>query len=240
MSLSRAATMSLGAFKNRIAVAALVGLLVGLLLTLVQQLQVMPLLLEAEQYEQAAGHQLSAEHDHAAADHGHEHGGWQPAEGWERTLFTAGANIVVAFGFTLLLGALVTLRNAKLTWRSGLLWGLGGYAVFFVAPSLGLPPEVPGVEAAELTARQLWWAGTVVATAGGLWLTVFSPRALLKIVGVVLLIAPHLIGAPQPEIHSSSAPAELAQIFIMATAIANGLFWIVLGTLYGLFQKWVD
>lgn len=232
--------MSLGAFKNRIAVAALVGLLVGLLLTLVQQLQVMPLLLEAEQYEQAAGHQLSAEHDHAAADHGHEHGGWQPAEGWERTLFTAGANIVVAFGFTLLLGALVTLRNAKLTWRSGLLWGLGGYALFFVAPSLGLPPELPGTESAALMARQIWWGGTVIATASALWLLVFLPRVAFKILGVVVLIAPHLIGAPQPDIHVSTAPPELAHAFVVATAIANALFWLSLGALYGLFQKWVD
>ncbi|MEQ6342697.1 MAG: CbtA family protein [Gammaproteobacteria bacterium] len=240
MSLSRATTMSLGTFKNRIAVAALVGLLVGLLLTLVQQFQVIPQLLEAEQYEQAAGHQLSAEHDHAAADHGHEHGGWQPAEGWERTLFTAGANIVVAFGFTLLLGALVTLRNAKLTWRSGLLWGLGGYAVFFVAPSLGLPPELPGTESAALMARQLWWGGTVIATASALWLIVFSPRTAFKILGVVVLIAPHLIGAPQPDIHVSTAPAELVHAFVVATAIANALFWLSLGALYGLFQKWVD
>ncbi len=240
MSLSSIAPRALGIFKNRFAVAALVALVAGLLLTVAQQLQVMPTLLEAELYEEAAQHMLSGEHDHAAADHGNEHGGWQPAEGWERTLVTAGANIVVAFGFTLLLGALVTLRNAKLTWRSGLLWGLGGYAVFFIAPSLGLPPELPGTEAAELTARQLWWAGTVAATAGGLWLTVFSPRARLKVVGVALLIAPHLIGAPQPEIHSSSAPAELAQTFIMATAIANGLFWIALGTLYGHMQKWLE
>lgn len=240
MSLSRATTMSRGAFKNRITVAALLGLLVGLLLTLAQQLQVMPLLLEAEQYEQATRHQLSADHDHAAADHGHEHGGWQPAEGWERTLFTAGANIVVAFGFTLLLGALVTLRNAKLTWRSGLLWGLGGYAVFFVAPSLGLPPELPGTESAALMARQLWWGGTVVATASALWLIVFSRRAAFKILGVVVLIAPHLIGAPQPGIHVSTAPAELAHAFVVATAISNALFWLNLGALYGFFQKWVD
>lgn len=238
MSLSRAMAMSRGTFKNRIAVAALVGLLMGLLLTLMQQLQVMPLLLEAEQYEQAARHQLSAEHDHAAADH--EHGDWQPAEGWERTLFTAGANIVVAFGFTLLLGALVTLRNAKLTWRSGLLWGLGGYAVFFVAPSLGLPPELPGTESAALMARQLWWGGTVIATASALWLLVFSPRAVFKVLGMVALIAPHLIGAPQPDIHVSTAPAELVYAFVVATAIANVLFWLGLGTLYGLFQKWVD
>lgn len=240
MSLSRATTMSRGTFKNRVTVTALVGLLVGLLLTLVQQLQVMPLLLEAEQYEQAAAHQLSAEHDHATTDHRNEHGGWQPSEGWERTLFTAGANIVVAFGFTLFLGALVTLRNANLTWRSGLLWGLGGYAVFFVAPSLGLPPELPGTESAALMARQLWWGGTVIATASALWLIVFSPRVAFKILGVVVLIAPHLIGAPQPDIHVSTAPAELADAFVVATAIANALFWLGLGTFYGLFQKWVD
>ncbi len=226
--------MEPGALKTRFAVAALVGLLAGLLLTLFQQLQVEPLLLQAEQYEQAA------EHSAAPADHTHEQGGWQPQEGWQRTLFTAAANSVVGFGFTLVLGALVTLRNRKLTWRSGLLWGLGGYAALFVAPALGLPPELPGTESAELMARQLWWLGTVIATVGGLWLILLTARPLLKAAGLLLLIAPHMLGAPQPEFHTSSAPAELAQAFVVATAVANGLFWLSLGALYGHLHKWVE
>lgn len=217
-----------------VAVAALAGILAGLLLTLIQQIQVVPLILEAEHYEQAA--ETGNHESHAAT----EHGAWQPQNGWERNLFTAGANMVVAVGFALLLGAAVELRGAKLDWRSGLLWGLGGYAVFFGAPSLGLPPEVPGTAAAGLAPRQIWWVATSIFTAGGLSLLVFSKRWAAKILGGVLLIAPHLIGAPQPEIHGSAAPAGLAQAFILATVIANAVFWLGLGGLLGFFQRRVN
>lgn len=226
--------MNLAALKKMVAVAALAGVLAGLLLTLIQQIQVVPLVLEAERYEQAA--ETGNHESHAAA----EHDAWQPQNGWERNLATAGANMVVAVGFALLLGAAAELRGAKLDWRSGLLWGLGGYAVFFVAPSLGLPPEVPGTEAAGLAPRQIWWVATSIFTAAGLSFLVFSKRWSAKILGGVLLMAPHLIGAPQPEIHGAAAPAELAQAFIVATVIANTVFWLALGALLGFFQRRVN
>jgi len=136
-----------------------------------------------------------------------------------------------------LLGAASTLRGGIGSWRNGLLWGLAGYAIFFVAPSLGLPPEVPGTETANLNDRQLWWLMTVFDTAAGLWLLVFSKTNLNKLFGAVLLISPHIIGAPQPGAPGSAAPAELANTFIAATAFANAIFWLALGGLMGLFSK---
>lgn len=224
--------MNLAAFKKIVAVAALAGLFAGLLLTLIQQIQVVPLILEAERYEQGAVESASHE-NHASAGHG----AWQPQSGWERNLATAGANIVVAVGFALLLGAAVALRGAKLDWRSGFLWGLGGYAVFFVAPSLGLPPEVPGTAAAGLAPRQMWWVATSIFTAAGLWFLVFSKRGTARVLGVGLLLLPHLVGAPQPEFHGGAAPAELARAFLVATVIANAVFWLGLGGLVGFFEK---
>jgi adenosylcobinamide kinase/adenosylcobinamide-phosphate guanylyltransferase len=47
-------------------------------------------------------------------------------------------------------------------------WGLAGFAVFTLAPGLGLPPELPAMPAADLLARQVWWIGTAAATAIGL------------------------------------------------------------------------
>ncbi|MEO6352908.1 MAG: CbtA family protein, partial [Burkholderiaceae bacterium] len=155
----------------------------------------------------------------------------------ERTAFTVLANISLAVGFGLMLGAALFLRNDAGGWRSGLLWGLAGYAVFFVAPALGLPPEMPGTAAASLADRQLWWLGTVVVTAGGLSLLIFTHNWKLKLFGALLLTVPHLIGAPQPEVHFSAAPAELAQAFIQATTIANAVFWLALGGLMGWFYK---
>ena len=208
------------------------GLWAGLLLTAVQRIQVIPSLLQAEMYEQQA-----ANHVHADGQtHAHETESWQPQNGWERTFFTAIANISLAVGFALLLGAVGTLRGGIGGWRNGLLWGLAGYGIFFVAPSLGLPPEVPGTEAANLNARQLWWLMTVFDTAVGLWLLFFAKTKLNKLFGAVLLISPHVIGAPHPDLHGSTAPAELSATFIAATVFANAVFWLALGGLMGWFS----
>lgn len=231
--------MTMASFKKTASVAALAGLLAGLLLTTMQQVQVVPLIHQAEVYEQAA------ERTHYAGDgvaphaheHGHESGSLKPENGWTRNLLTAAANIVIAVGFALFLGAAVALRGAKPDWRSGLLWGLAGYAVFFVAPSLGLPPEVPGAQVAELTYRQVWWVATSIFTATGLAFIFFFRQRAIKIIGVLLPIIPHLVGAPQPDAHGGTAPAELAQAFVVASFITNAVFWVGLGGLFGFFHR---
>jgi cobalt transporter subunit CbtA len=152
-------------------------------------------------------------------------------------MLSAASNVSLAVGFALLLGAAMLLSTGATGWRSGLLWGLAGYAVFFVAPSLGLPPEVPGTEAARLTDRQIWWLLTVLCSAAGLSLLAFSRSWAIGILGVILLAAAHLIGAPQPKIHSSAAPAELASSFVYAAAVTNLVFWLALGGLQGFFCK---
>lgn len=225
------------AFKTILLLAACTGVISGLLLTLLQQVEAVPLILAAEVYEQAA---VSPHPDGSGAHAGDRElgagGAWQPAAGWPRHVFTAAANITVAFGFSLLLIAAVTLRGAALDWRRGVLWGLGGYAVFFAAPSLGLAPEVPGTEAAQLLPRQMWWAATSLATAFGLALIVFSPQRMINVAGVLILLVPHLIGAPQADIPGGAAPAELARAFIVATVITNAVFWLALGGLAGYFH----
>lgn len=231
---------NLAAFKRIISAAALAGMLAGLLLTAFQQIQVSQIILKAEVYEDAAATAAApqAAHGHSSAEHEHhEHEAWQPENGVERTLFTALANISMAVGFGMLLGAAICLLGEASGWRAGLLWGLAGYVVFFVAPSLGLPPEVPGTEAAPLADRQLWWLITVVITATGLSLLFFAQTWPVKILGAVLLSVPHLIGAPQPQVHASAAPIELAHAFIYAAAIANAVFWLALGSLMGFFYK---
>lgn len=244
------ALINMAAFKRIVTAAALAGLLAGLTLTAVQKIQVSPIILKAEVYEDAAAAAAASQaalahssvenapHEHKdASAHDHAPDAWQPADGLERTAYTALANIILAVGFGLLLGGGLCLRGDTGGWRSGLLWGLAGYVVFFAAPSFGLPPEVPGTEAAPLADRQLWWLATVVVTATGLSLLVFTRNWVLKLLGLVLLIAPHLLGAPQPLVHASAAPAELAQAFIHATTMANAVFWLALGGLMGWFYK---
>jgi len=227
--------MDMTAFKTIALIAALSGILAGLVLTAVQQIQVIPLILKAEVYEKAADAALQADSTNTHAER--DHNAWQPSNGLERQLFTAGANIVIALGFALLLGAATALRGDNLDWRTGILWGLGGFAVFFVAPSLGLPPEVPGTGAADLVARQSWWAATTILTAAGLSLIIFSRAWAFKILGAVLLVAPHLIGAPQPKVHNHVAPVDLAHAFVISTVVANAVFWLSLGGLFGFFHR---
>nr|WP_029363603.1 CbtA family protein [Herbaspirillum lusitanum] len=248
--------MNFAVLRRIASVVLLAGALAGLLLTAVQQLQVSRIILQAEVYEEAAAakaHELahaaasapasagapvaaeSPEHEH---EHEHEHGDeWEPANGFERTAYTVLANVSMAIGFGLFLAAAIVVSGRKVTWRSGLLWGAAGYLVFFVAPSLGLPPEVPGTLAAPLQARQFWWVMTAVMTAASLGLFVFTRAWWCKLLAVALLVVPHLVGAPQPEVHGGVAPEELAHAFIRATALANAVFWLALGGLTGFFYR---
>lgn len=226
-------------FKRIAQTAGFAGLLAAILLTLLQSLWVTPLILQAESYENSAPAQdVLNEHSHAAATPAHSHEAstghrhdaqaWAPQDGWQRTLATGLSNLVVAIGFALVLAGLFTLRAPGQPWQ-GLLWGLAGFATFSLAPAAGLPPELPGSAAAELLLRQYWWIGTAVATAVGLSLLAFSRHWALRIAGLLVLAIPHLIGAPQPEVHASLAPAALEQEFILASLLSNALFWAALG-----------
>ncbi|MOA68462.1 putative cobalt transporter subunit CbtA [compost metagenome] len=44
-----------------------------------------------------------------------------------------------------------------------------------------------------------------------------------------MLALPHLIGAPQPQVHESLAPVALADEFVLASLLTNALFWSALG-----------
>ena len=212
------------------------GLLAALLLTLLQSLWVTPLILAAETYENAepaAEHSHAAEaaeHQHAAEAVAHEHDEetWAPQDGLQRSLFTGLSNLVVAVGFALMLAGLYSLRAPGNSWQ-GLLWGLAGFATFNLAPSAGLPPELPGTAAAELLLRQYWWIGTAATTAAGLALLAFARPWWLRLLGLALLPLPHLVGAPHPEVHESLAPEALGQQFIYASLLSNALFWAALG-----------
>ena len=209
--------------------AGFTGLLAALLLTLLQSFWVAPLILQAESFEKAPpATEVVHEHSAGAAAHSHDAQAWEPEDGWQRVLSTTGGNLVVAVGFALMLAGLYTLRAPTRT-AQGLLWGLAGYATFVLAPTLGLPPELPGTAAADLTLRQTWWIGTAASTAVGLALIVFGRNWLLKGLGLAILAVPHVIGAPQPEVHSMLAPEALEAQFKIASQLTNVAFWLALG-----------
>jgi cobalt transporter subunit CbtA len=226
-------------FRSIVFSAALAGLIVGVVISIAQFFGTVPLIQQSEVYERKAS---PAAHAHAGAaqdqaknqDKAHSHESeWEPEEGLQRNAFTVGANILTAIGFALLLTGVYAIRGRQVTWqvtwREGLLWGLAGFVVFTAAPGLGLPPELPGMPVAPLTARQTWWIATAAATAGGLCLLAFRAAPWAAILGLVLIALPHLIGAPlAPEAHSE-VPAALSHRFIVVVTLTSLLFWSLLG-----------
>jgi len=224
-------------FRRIVFSALLVGGLSGLLLTAVQLWQVMPILQSAERFE---GEPASApSHDHATHEHPTEP--WAPADGIERTGFTLLTNVLTAAGLALVvIAAMVASLKANpptsLNWRHGVLWGAAGYTVFFLAPALGLPPEIPGAAAAPLEGRQLWWLFAVVCTATGLAGAAFG-KSYWRWAALVLLVVPHLVGAPHPSTamfagqppDAAAELTDLARQFIAATAVATAVLWLALG-----------
>src|SRR6476660_5574469 len=227
-------------FRNIVLLAAIVGVIAGIIMTVAQQLTTVPLILKAEVFEQAEEAKAPAAYNYesepAAAD-GHEHGGWAPQDGFERTAFTLAANVITGIGFALLLIAVSELAGGISGWRQGVMWGLAAFAVFTLAPGLGLPPELPAMPAAELGPRQLWWIGTVAASASGLALIVYGRSVPAIIGGVALLVAPHLIGAPQPISYESPIPEGLHHSFVVAVVMTTLVFWVLLGGLAGYFRE---
>ena len=213
-------------FRRIVFSACLAGLVAGIALTGIQRLQVVPIILEAETYEAAEPEATTRAHADGAS---HEHDGWSPEGGLERTFWTGVANVGMGIGFALLLGVAFSLRD-NVNWRQGILWGLGGYAAFFALPALGLAPELPGTDAGALPNRQAWWLVTVTLSAAGIALLGLARGWPWKAAAVALIAIPHLVGAPHPDSHTTLAPPELLQTFIVATAIANAVFWVVLGT----------
>jgi len=233
--------------RETVLAAVVAGLIAALVFTVVQSVWVTPLILQGEVYEDAAeaaphshvheGHIVAADagshhdedHEAAAGGHHHDENEWKPEDGWQRTLFTFGANLLMGVGYAFVLVALYLLWRQPRNLLGGALYGVAGFLVFFAAPALGLPPELPGTAAAELSVRQEWWAMTAAATAIGLFLVFSQNNWGMRILGIAIVIAPHLVPAPQPVVESSLAPAELQSQFRLATTVANAAFWLALG-----------
>jgi cobalt transporter subunit CbtA len=214
--------------------AVLAGLLAGIAMAALQQWKVVPLILEAEVFETVATEHT---HDSAMPAHEHEPEAWAPQDGVERIAYTVLADALVAIGFALVLAAVSTLMGKEITARNGLLWGLGGFVAFQLAPSVGLPPELPGMLAADLGARQVWWWGTAIAT-GAAMLTIAKFRNWTAVgIAAVLIGVPHIIGAPVAPDTSSAVPSQLAAAFVANTLAVGAVFWLIAGPLLGYFNE---
>lgn len=218
---------------TRILISALfAGAAAGLIAGLLQLIFVQPVLLHAELYE---GGELV--HFGAAAVSAHpELPGFDAMRDGLSLIFT----MLTYTGYALMMVAAMAIaedRGATIDGRLGILWGIAGFVAFHLAPGFSLAPEVPGVAAADVTARQIWWFATVGASAVALWLIAFGQNRALWGVAALLLMAPHLFGAPEPDTFAGPVPTEIGALFA-ARAFGVGLAaWVLLGCFAGYFWQ---
>ena len=212
-------------FRNLVLSAFAIAIVAGFVFSAYQAFFITPLILTSELYEVSeplASHQIEA---------------WAPADGMERNSWSLATNFLLCFAYALILMSVMTV-SSSISFVKGLFWGGAAYLTVFAAPALGLPPEIPGMEEAYLEGRQAWWILTVILTALALWLIAFQ-STLNKVIGLILILVPHIVGAPQAEIHGfiNSDPKAVEALtllwhdFILQTSIANALLWLVIGGL---------
>ncbi|MDF1790568.1 MAG: CbtA family protein [Thalassobaculaceae bacterium] len=218
-------------FSRILTSALLAGAGAGLIAAFLQLWFLQPVLLHAELYEQGRLVHFGA----ASAVPAHlDLGGLDPLRDGLTLFFT----LLIYAGYALLLVALMSLaeqRGVAITARSGLVWGLAGFAVLHLAPGFSLAPEVPGVAAAAVGPRQIWWFVTVFAAGGAAWLIAFGGSWRAWGAAVLLLLAPHVVGAPEPDHFAGTAPPELAALFAARSYGVAMAGWVLLGVLAGYF-----
>jgi len=171
---------------------------------------------------------------HGPGGHAHDEAGWKPADGFPRFFYTGITTIAAAVGISFLLIAGLVFEGGAIDERRALSWAIAGFVACGLAPAAGLAPELPGSAAGDLVERQIWWAATAAATGLALWLFLRTDHALTRLGAVVLLLAPHIIGAPHPHAFESKMPAELAAQFAALSLAVQALLWSLAGIAIGL------
>ena len=240
-----------------LAVGLLAGLVAGLSVAVLQTFTTTPIILAAEVYEKAdeaeaqgaslkfAPHGVATKarlilvHDHSengAVEGAQEE--WEPHDGLERTLYASTATIATAIGFALMILAGMLVAGDPIDERRAMAWAAAGFAVTGLAPGMGLSPEVPGIATADLVSRQEWWLLTAVSTAIALWLIIRTDNNLLRLLGVLILLVPHIWGAPHlAEPPNSSVPAHLAGQFAAMSLAIQATLWLLTGFFVGFWWR---
>lgn len=256
-------------FQRLIWSALAVALVAGSVQTGVQQLSAVPIILAAEAFEgqQPPATELVAPppaapaHEHATHSHGalsapvaarDSAPDWAPVNGFERTGWTWVANVLYAFSMALLvlsvMGVSLWRGSALASMPLGLLVAGAGWLSLHFWPSLGLPAEIPGMDAARLGSRQGWWvlaaASAALACVSLAWLkTPMRWAAPLMWLALPFAVgAPHITADPLagfgPE--AQAALRQLGHDFIGVTHAVAISFWLSMGALCGLvFQRWL-
>ena len=217
---------------TRILTSALfAGAAAGSIAAVMQLVFVQPVLLHAELYESGELVHFGAQSTVTAVQ---DVSGFEPVRDGLSVVFT----MLIYSGYALILIPLMMLAEAKgarIDGRTGLIWGIAGFVAVHFAPGISLAPEVPGVAAADVTVRQIWWSATVLSAGIALWLIAFGRRWPMWAIAAVLLLAPHVVGAPEPETFTGPVPTEIGALFA-ARALGVGMAaWVLLGAFAGFF-----
>ena len=210
--------------------ALIAGAAAGVIAAALQFAFVVPLILEGELYETGARVHF--------VDGSAESPAGSPPIGLDlaRHGLTVAMSLVTWVGFALILTALFALAERmgrRVDAGRGAVWGLLGFVALNLAPGAGLAPELPGTVAAEITLRQYWWLGTVLATALGIAAIAYRPGPPAIALGAVLILAPHIWGAPELDSYTGIAPPELAAHFVARSLAIAAAIWVSLGTIAG-------
>ena len=211
--------------------AVFAGFAAGLTAAVLQLLFLQPVLLHAELYESGALVHFGATGPVSADP---DLGGIDFARDALSVLFT----LLTYTGYAFVLVALMVLageRGVIVNARAGLIWGAAGFIAVQLAPSVSLPPLLPGAAAAEVVPRQIWWVSTIVATAIAMALIGFGKSWGAWAAAAALLLAPHLFGAPQPAQFYGPVPPELGSLFAARVLGVGMAAWVLLGLACGWF-----
>lgn len=209
------------------------GALTGLVVALLHILLLQPLIVEAERYETGALN-LHGPAQEAAASPGGQAAvavAHAPDFPLTRTLLTVAFLAITWAGFGLIVGALDRLV-AHVSGQRRRQWfaiGAAGFAAFVIAPTAGLPPELPGMPAADLDARQIWWGVTAAATLGAAMMLLISRSPWVWLASLVLMALPHVVGAPHlAEVQMPVIPPELAATYASRAIAVGFVGWVAL------------
>ena len=220
-------------FKNLLTSAVFAGVGAGLCAALIQFAFVIPLLLEGELYETGARVHFNTDGSTQSVADAVALGG-----DWARHGMTVAFNMVTYTGFAFLMLAAMLMaqtRGVALTAKSGLVWGLCGFVAVQLAPAFGMSPELPGTIRTEVGGRQIWWAFTILSTAGGMALIAFGRSSALPVLGIALIALPQIVGAPSLDTYFGVAPPELSGEFAARSLGAAAAGWTLLGGLTAFF-----
>ncbi|MEM7319798.1 MAG: CbtA family protein [Pseudomonadota bacterium] len=218
-------------FTRLLTSALFAGAAAGLIAALLQLYFVQPVLLHAELYEGGDLVHFGAESTVSAIQ---DLGGIDLVRDGLSVVFT----MLVYSAYAMILVSLMSVaegRGAVITGRTGLIWGVAGFVALHLAPGFTLAPEVPGVAAADVGPRQVWWFATAGLAALALWLIAFGKSWLAWGGAIALLLVPHVYGAPEPDVFTGPVPTEIGALFA-ARAFGVGLAaWVMVGGFAGYF-----